>query len=111
MESTSPSPRMKFAVRSGTGVRLLALSRRLWKNTLGRKKCINQKLIGERSHEPDRKSTRLNSSHTVIYSLSLHDALPIWNRRSVAGLIPPLVEEYIRKEKVYQSEAHRGAQS
>src|SRR5579875_1508289 len=34
----------------------------------------------------DRKSTRLNSSHTVIYTLSLHDALPIlyslshWNR-------------------------------
>src|SRR5476649_399584 len=27
---------------------------------------------------PDRKSTRLNSSHTVIYTLSLHDALPIW---------------------------------
>src|SRR5579875_1398467 len=26
----------------------------------------------------DRKSTRLNSSHTVIYPLSLHDALPIW---------------------------------
>src|SRR5215211_5903904 len=26
----------------------------------------------------DRKSTRLNSSHTVIYTLSLHDALPIW---------------------------------
>src|SRR5947207_99413 len=26
---------------------------------------------------PDRKSTRLNSSHTVIYNLSLHDALPI----------------------------------
>src|SRR5436190_1351218 len=25
----------------------------------------------------DRKSTRLNSSHTVIYPLSLHDALPI----------------------------------
>src|SRR5882672_8520241 len=28
----------------------------------------------------DRKSTRLNSSHTVIYPLSLHDALPIWWR-------------------------------
>src|SRR5882672_3697350 len=30
----------------------------------------------------DRKSTRLNSSHTVIYTLSLHDALPIsqWPR-------------------------------
>src|SRR5476649_2814371 len=27
----------------------------------------------------DRKSTRLNSSHTVIYTLSLHDALPIFN--------------------------------
>src|SRR5882672_4017101 len=27
--------------------------------------------------QPDRKSTRLNSSHTVIYTLSLHDALPI----------------------------------
>src|SRR5215211_4715237 len=27
--------------------------------------------------EQDRKSTRLNSSHTVIYTLSLHDALPI----------------------------------
>src|SRR5476649_813302 len=27
---------------------------------------------------PDRKSTRLNSSHTEIYTLSLHDALPIF---------------------------------
>src|SRR5476649_2929064 len=28
----------------------------------------------------DRKSTRLNSSHTEIYTLSLHDALPIWGQ-------------------------------
>src|SRR5215204_1691034 len=28
----------------------------------------------------DRKSTRLNSSHTEIYTLSLHDALPISHR-------------------------------
>src|SRR5579875_3644485 len=28
-------------------------------------------------HVIDRKSTRLNSSHTEIYTLSLHDALPI----------------------------------
>src|ERR1044072_2082614 len=28
----------------------------------------------------DRKSTRLNSSHTEIYTLSLHDALPICYR-------------------------------
>jgi len=26
----------------------------------------------------DRKSTRLNSSHAQIYTLSLHDALPIF---------------------------------
>src|SRR5476649_815193 len=32
----------------------------------------------------DRKSTRLNSSHTVIYTLSLHDALPIYAERRVA---------------------------
>src|ERR1044072_7402981 len=29
----------------------------------------------------DRKSTRLNSSPTEIYALSLHDALPIWYGR------------------------------
>src|SRR5882672_5342590 len=33
----------------------------------------------------DRKSTRLNSSHTEIYTLSLHDALPISQRRRDAG--------------------------
>src|SRR5476649_1182825 len=30
-----------------------------------------------RAMRSDRKSTRLNSSHTEIYTLSLHDALPI----------------------------------
>src|SRR5947207_2001915 len=34
----------------------------------------------------DRKSTRLNSSHTVIYPLSLHDALPI-SRSTIRALI------------------------
>src|SRR5476649_2251693 len=34
------------------------------------------------AHDPDRKSTRLNSSHTEIYTLSLHDALPIYDRES-----------------------------
>src|SRR5262252_1725444 len=29
-------------------------------------------------YRTDRKSTRLNYSHTVIYTLSLHDALPIY---------------------------------
>src|SRR5882672_3180208 len=32
----------------------------------------------------DRKSTRLNSSHTEIYTLSLHDALPISHIRRAA---------------------------
>src|SRR5476649_2056134 len=32
---------------------------------------------GPERRPQDRKSTRLNSSHTEIYTLSLHDALPI----------------------------------
>src|SRR5476649_2385263 len=36
--------------------------------------------VGVMSSLRDRKSTRLNSSHTVIYTLSLHDALPISER-------------------------------
>src|ERR671917_291353 len=32
----------------------------------------------------DRKSTRLNSSHTEIYTLSLHDALPIFVNRAAS---------------------------
>src|SRR5476649_1810599 len=36
-------------------------------------------LVNERAGPAlDRKSTRLNSSHTEIYTLSLHDALPIY---------------------------------
>src|SRR5476649_1629386 len=35
----------------------------------------------------DRKSTRLNSSHTVIYTLSLHDALPIYLTLSAANSV------------------------
>src|SRR4030095_1646066 len=39
------------------------------------RRCFRPSQICLRS---DRKSTRLNSSHTEIYTLSLHDALPIW---------------------------------
>src|SRR5476649_1627672 len=35
----------------------------------------------------DRKSTRLNSSHTEIYTLSLHDALPIWSNMITGSII------------------------
>src|SRR5215211_1904140 len=51
----------------------------------------------------DRKSTRLNSSHTVIYTLSLHDALPIFHCPEQGGLrVPwrrlglPLLDAYFR---------------
>src|SRR5947207_2491557 len=38
---------------------------------------VRSHVVPETSDRLDRKSTRLNSSHTVIYPLSLHDALPI----------------------------------
>src|SRR5476649_2603206 len=49
----------------------------------------------------DRKSTRLNSSHTVIYTLSLHDALPIFLLYQL-GNIPEALEDlnsYVRKSR------------
>src|SRR5579875_728997 len=45
----------------------------------------------------DRKSTRLNSSHTEIYPLSLHDALPIW----------PVVEKGDRGQAELRMEGER----
>src|SRR5476649_999275 len=39
----------------------------------------------------DRKSTRLNSSHTEIYTLSLHDALPILSPPLALGFFARLV--------------------
>src|SRR5579875_2483293 len=39
--------------------------------------CATTPASSSKKTSLDRKSTRLNSSHTVIYSLSLHDALPI----------------------------------
>src|SRR5882672_5967146 len=46
-----------------------------------------QILPASKQNARDRKSTRLNSSHTEIYTLSLHDALPIspFLRRSALG--------------------------
>src|SRR5476649_1687768 len=41
----------------------------------------------------DRKSTRLNSSHTEIYTLSLHDALPIFGPDQSIGDVLALVEQ------------------
>src|SRR5262252_8721766 len=47
----------------------------------------------------DRKTTRLNSSHTVIYTLSLHDALPFCSDRErppralVLGFLLPMLSE------------------
>src|SRR5882672_6424759 len=41
---------------------------------------------GTEEQKRDRKSTRLNSSHTVIYTPSLHDALPICRRGDRLGV-------------------------
>src|SRR5476649_303126 len=43
-----------------------------------------------RAQTGDRKSTRLNSSHTEIYTLSLHDALPIFVGNTPAADVTPL---------------------
>src|SRR5476649_831447 len=46
----------------------------------------------------DRKSTRLNSSHTVIYTLSLHDALPIYQFQNTATLGKKTQKQKTRKK-------------
>src|SRR5476649_2047403 len=55
------------------------------------RRCWNSVRMSSPSRSTrDRKSTRLNSSHTVIYTLSLHDALPIFG---VDGEGDALVDE------------------
>src|SRR5476649_2323211 len=59
-------------------------------------------------HSIDRKSTRLNSSHTEIYTLSLHDALPIY-----ADAFASLAARVLRGQNVrlrFQNFAHVQAQ-
>src|ERR1044072_7607909 len=46
------------------------------------------------THPVDRKSTRLHSSHTNIYTLSLHDALPISPQKCSRRYVPQLDQEY-----------------
>src|SRR5260221_725865 len=45
----------------------------------------------------DRKSTCLNSSHTEIYTLSLHDALPILASIGIYGLLAYMVGQRSRE--------------
>src|SRR5919199_1605482 len=66
----------------------------------------------------DRKSTRLNSSHTEIYTLSLHDALPIFHLLDDHALlaldlvrgearVPEHVDEHVERHvAVLGSEEH-----
>src|SRR5476649_1243724 len=49
---------------------------------------------------PDRKSTRLNSSHTEIYTLSLHDALPIYALRHAGHFIGVSLRPPSRVQKI-----------
>src|SRR5882672_6814981 len=80
---------------------------------------MSAKKLSRRVRKPiDRKSTRLNSSHTVIYTLSLHDALPILpapRAEVYAALIDPAViqevidvcEKIVQTgEETYRSEEH-----
>src|SRR5882672_2750334 len=58
-------------------------ARRLLLLLLGRRRrrlLLLSRALGVAELARDRKSTRLNSSHTEIYTLSLHDALPISSR-------------------------------
>src|SRR5438034_1287640 len=62
----------------------------------------------------DRKSTGLNSSHTVIYTLSLHDALPISSYRDVhagcgSALVRPRPQpDDTRGAAVFPRDRHAG---
>src|SRR5579875_1261306 len=61
----------------------------------------------------DRKSTRLNSSHTVIYTLSLHDALPILEGHRQPGDVhrsEPGRHRAVRGVAVLGAEVHPHAQ-
>src|SRR5215204_274101 len=49
----------------------------------------------------DRKSTRLNSSHTVIYTLSLHDALPIYEDGDFLA--------FTHRSALFDQDAHQAA--
>src|ERR671916_382407 len=58
----------------------------------------------------DRKSTRLNSSHTEIYTLSLHDALPIYavgRRAHRLGEVLPLADRWFCRELLGRRHAGR----
>src|ERR687885_77609 len=66
---------------------LFRSGRRSRSGPAGRRRCAapsrrrtppSTRQAARQAHRGDRKSTRLNSSHTEIYTLSLHDALPIW---------------------------------
>src|ERR671927_397993 len=55
----------------------------------------------------DRKSTRLNSSHTEIYTLSLHDALPI--SQAILSYSELLQKHPERKEEMIQALSRNAA--
>src|ERR671917_548524 len=53
--------------------------------------------------DADRKSTRLNSSHTEIYTLSLHDALPICRAELLGS---KRVRDVVDREVVPRRDVH-----
>src|SRR5882672_11133124 len=77
-------PRVSAACMSGTGSATIPSSAKTssmviaWVSSEVTTSTRAPATSRRRSAEIDRKSTRLNSSHTEIYTLSLHDALPIY---------------------------------
>src|SRR5476649_2805120 len=69
-----PGPRNAVSAAIPGAERVLAVTM----GTPGAAKAVSARRAGRSwQMSADRKSTRLNSSHTEIYTLSLHDALPI----------------------------------
>src|SRR5882672_6319298 len=104
--SRSVPPAMSIAC-GPSAARMLAASPRL----AGARK-LNQ---GRRIMTRDRKSTRLNSSHTEIYTLSLHDALPIsrdeHRLRSFRGEDARRLAEARGRAEAEPGQAHHDARS
>src|SRR5882672_5260104 len=73
--TTSVAPGIPFAISS-------CRSRGATASWRPQRTRVGHAMVGSKgrlsTRQPDRKSTRLNSSHTEIYTLSLHDALPIY---------------------------------
>src|SRR5476649_2748854 len=84
------------------GSRIISRLHRPISRASGCGRCGRAKSCLRPAASRDRKSTRLNSSHTVIYTLSLHDALPIYERLTDHLAAPPADQP---RERLWQVRA------